>query len=159
MASPNAFSRMDTGHIDFAGWLFRFLTWDGLLPVVILLVPTIIEALLRNRRGPIELAAVALPIAAMLFRYAVGRRHIAHNNCGRRVKQFQYLALCFALFVLVVIDAFMILVHVMPKGAMIANRQEPFFLAGVFSLYLFPMAIAIYPGRTKPLPEVFAPEA
>lgn len=159
MASPIVLLRPDTGHIDFAGWLFRFITWDGLLPVVILVVPTIIEALLPNRRGAIELAAVTLPIAALLFRFAVGRRHISSNNCGRRVRQFQYLALGVGLLVLVLIDAIMILSHVMPKGELFADKRDRFVCAVIFSLYLFLMAIAMYPGRTKPLPEVFAPEA
>lgn len=147
----------NAGPIDFAGWLIRLVTWDGVLPVLILFAPSIVERLIPNR-GAIEIAAVVLPIAFFFWRIATGCRHIDANNCSPAFQKFQVWALVLAVFMLVFFDAMMILSHVMPKGALIANRGDLIIIAVMLSFYLVPISIATYPGRAKPLPSVWRPE-
>jgi len=146
----------NVGQIDFAGWLVRLLTWDGALPVCILVVPSIIERIVPNR-GAIEFAAVALPILFFFVRIVTGCRHIDANNCSRAFQRVQVWALVLAVFILVFFDAIMILSHVMPKGAL--GRGDLVIFAVMLSVYFVPMAVAMYPGRAHPLPEVFRPES
>lgn len=146
------------GQIDFVGWLVRLITWDGVMPVCVIAAPFIIESVLPNRRGAIEIAAVALPIVGFLVRILVGASHIRGNCCGQWLRRIQFCMLWFAVFVLVFVDALLILAHVMPRGALVANRGDRIVLTTMAAIYLFAMAVAMYPGRAKPLPEVFRPE-
>jgi hypothetical protein len=143
------------GQIDFAGWLFRLLTWDGVLPVCILAVPGLIERAVPNR-GAIEFAAVALPTAFFFVRIVKGCHHIDGNHCGPGFQRLQVWALVVGVFVLVFLDAIMILSHVMPRGAL--NGGDFQVMAIMLAIYLIPMAVAMYPGRSKPLSEVWRPK-
>jgi hypothetical protein len=147
----------NVGHIDFSGWLFRLLTWDGVLPIGIILVPFVIGAIFPNHEGAIVIAAVALPIVAFFVRIAVGCRHIDENNCGPIFQRVQVWLLLFGIFVLVFIDAMLMISHVMPRGALLATKEDQIAATIAVSLYLAPMIVAMYPGRAKPLPEVFNP--
>src|SRR4051812_40647542 len=89
---------LSVGHVDFAGWLLRLLTWDGILPACVILTPLLIETVLPNRRGAIELVAVALPIVGFFTRIVVGTRHINRNRCGNRLRGVQRCALCLGVF-------------------------------------------------------------
>jgi hypothetical protein len=70
-------------------WLLRLLTWDGILPVCILAVPSLIEWLLPNS-NVVGLLYVAIAITAFFARIAVGARHIESNNCARIVQNIQF---------------------------------------------------------------------
>ena len=127
-----------------------------MLPIGIALVPYAIEWLLPNRRGAIEIAAVTLPIAAFFARIVAGRRHITANNCSARFRQFQFVVFGFAVFMLVFFDAVLMLSHIMPPGAPGASWTELIVLGTIAMTYLALMAIAMYPGREKPLPEMLS---
>ena len=89
------------GQIDFAAWLLRLFTWDGVLPVCVLVAPSLVEIVLPNRRGAIEIIAVTLPIAGFFARVVAGTRHIGSNNCGPLLRQLQYSILFLSVFALV----------------------------------------------------------
>jgi len=133
-------------HTTIGTWLLRLITWDSLLPGLVWSVPYVIAALLPGNRGAIEAAAVILPIAALFFRYRVGRRHIASNFCGPLMRRFQVAALCFGIFVMVFFDTVMMLTHVMPKGAAVATINDLIVWMVLYSVYLAPMTFAMYPG-------------
>lgn len=132
--------------------MFRLFTWDGILPFCILLVPSIIERLIPNR-GAIEIAAVSLPIIFFFVRIAIGCRHIDSNHCSPRFQKIQVWTLVFGVFLLVLIDAFLILSHVMPKQA-VNNPKDLMITATIIATYFLAMSVAMYPGRSKPLPDV-----
>ena len=135
-----------------ATWLLRVFAWDGILPVCVLAIPSIIHWALPNNRGIIELTAVTLPIVAFVVRAAVGYRHIAANNCSREVRAVQYSVFYLAIFVFVLVDCVMILSHLIPKGAV--GDGDYLIFSILIGSYLLLMTVAMYPGPPKPLPEV-----
>jgi hypothetical protein len=143
MSDPN-----DVPRVEYTVWILRLVAWDGLLPCVVLLSPRLVEFLLPNRRGAIELTGVILPIAGFFFRVYVGRRHISSNHCSKGVRRFQLVGLGFGIFALFVIDAVVILAHVMPRGALFAHRSDVIVWCIFAGVYLAAMAAAMYPGRT-----------
>lgn len=131
------------------------LTWDGVLPLSILFVPPLVEAAIPNR-GALELLAVALPITFFFWRIVAGCRRIDANHCSARFQKLQVWSLVLAVFLLVFFDAMTILLQAMPKGAL--DREDFTILSVMLVIYLIPMAIAMYPGRSQPLPEVWRPD-
>jgi hypothetical protein len=133
--------------VHVGSWLIRLIAWDGLLPGAICAAPFIIRFLVPNSRTAIEFTAVVLPIAAFFARYQAGRRLILLNNCGLILRRFQYGAFYVGIFLLVLIEAVIVLTHVMPKGALFAATEDLIVWAVLYSSYLTAMAVAMYPGR------------
>jgi len=102
-----------------------------------------------HSRAAIELTAVALAVVAFLVRYRVGKRYISSNNCGTIVRLFQLAVFCIGILVLVVIDAVMVLTHVMPRGAAFATTGDLIVWAALYGTYVAAMAFAMYPGSRK----------
>ena len=130
------------------------LTWDGVLPIGVLLVPSFIQWIAPNNRGVLEITSVVLPILAFFLRAVVGGRHKAANNCSLRFRRLQFTAFGIGIFVLVFLDAVIILSHLMPRGAF--SSGDVVVLAILAAVYVGCMAIAMYPGRTNTLPEVIS---
>lgn len=133
-------------HIDCASWLRRVVTWDGLLPVVISLVPSVIEFLFPNGRGAIEITAVVLPIAGVLLRFQAGMHHISSNRCSSLVRGVQVAVFMVGILPLVLFDCFMILSHVMPAGGPMP-AEDVIGWSLLLTIYFGAMVIAMYPGR------------
>jgi hypothetical protein len=131
---------------SISSWLIRLIAWDGVLPVAILSAPFLVRWLIPDNRSAIELTAVVLPLVAFFVRYQVGRRHIASNDCGPVVRRVQVVVLCLGIFVLVLIDAVMVLCHVMPKGAAFTTTTDLIVWMVLYAIYLAAMALAMYPG-------------
>jgi hypothetical protein len=140
---------MAIGHVSYRKWLFRLLAWDGLLPACIAFAPIAVELIHPHNRGAIEITSVTLPVAAFLLRVRAGKRHIDSNQCSGLVRCFQFCALGLAIVPLILIDCFIILSHLMPKGAPFA-RNEWLVWPILLGFYLTLMAVAMYPGRTPP---------
>lgn len=140
--------------VNYRTWFFRVITWDGLLPACILLAPTVAELLLPHNRGLIEFMAVATPIVAFFARIRAGKHHIASNHCTRVVRAIQFCVFCLGLFPLVLIDAVVILSHVMPAGALFAAKEDRIVFVALVSIYLAAMLIAMYPGRAEAIADV-----
>src|SRR5436190_8924617 len=105
---------MPAGPIRFGRWLFRLFAWDSLLPVIVALIPGVIEWLFPNRQGFIEAIAVVLPIVAFFVRLRAGRRHIFKNNCTRAFRSFQFVAFFLGIFLLALLDCVIVLSYIMP---------------------------------------------
>jgi hypothetical protein len=139
---------MFVGRIDYWTWFVRLMTWDGVLPLVLGLVPLAVGVAIPNCRGAMETTAVALPVAAFLMRSWAGLWFIRTNNCCAKTREFQGVAFAIALFLLLFFDAISILAHVMPSGAVFATWLGFFVFMALFqAMYLGLMAIALYPGR------------
>jgi hypothetical protein len=105
-------------------WVIRIVKWDGVLPGIVWTAPLLVQFLLPNRRGPVEIVAVVLPILAFFVRFKVGSQHIAANNCQTGMRRLQIASLCIGILILALIDAVMILTHIMPKGAAFATMGD-----------------------------------
>lgn len=125
--------------------VIRMVSWDGMLPALIWSSPLVLRLLLPDQPIAIEAAAIILPMAAFFLRFRVGKRHIATNACGTVMRGFQLVMLCIGIFLLVLIDAVMILAHIVPEGVAI-NTTDKLVFAGLYLSYLSAMALAMYPG-------------
>lgn len=137
---------MPAGPIRFGKWLFRLFAWDSLLPVVVVLIPALVESLFPNRQGFIETIAIVLPIVAFFIRLRAGRRHIVKNNCTRAFRSVQFIAFFLAIFILALLDGVIVLSYIMPAGALFAGDDNIIF-AWMAGIYLALMTFAMYPGR------------
>lgn len=147
-----AYSRGPTarkGRLDVASWLLTVVAWDGFLPALVLLLPTLIEVVIPNNRGAIEITAVLLPITAFFLRFLFGKRHIASNHCGIMVQRVQFVVFVVGIIVLALIECVVVLTHIMPKGFIWAHGSDRIVWAVLASTYLISMIIAMYPGRMK----------
>ncbi len=135
--------------LSIGSWMLRLITWDGVAPAFVWSTPFFIRSVISNCRIAIELTAVVLPIIAFFIRYHVGRRHISSNNCGAIMRSLQVAALCAGILVLVLIDAVMILTHVMPRGAAFAATSDLIIWAVLYAVYLSAMTFALYPGSSR----------
>ena len=54
--------------MSLSNWILRLITWDGLLPAFVWLIPYVVGILFPNMPGMIEFFGVAVPIAAFLIR-------------------------------------------------------------------------------------------
>jgi hypothetical protein len=136
------------GHVDYVGWFLRLLGWDIVLTAFVAIVPVVFTLVLPGNANAIEMIAVPLPIGAFILRACSGWRHIQANGCDIEMRQQQTSAFMLALVMLVVFDTMMILSHIMPAPAPLA-QIDYFIYGGLFLLYLGMMAYAMYPGRVK----------
>jgi hypothetical protein len=132
-------------------WMIRVIAWDGILPIVIWLLPIVMAYLLPpNRRDFIAMPAVIVPIAAFLVRGAVGFRYISQNHCGKYLRICQGIVFAVAIFLMVFVDCFGMLMHALPAGAPPPQPHEwqvVFVVFGTaFLIYLAAMTFAMYPG-------------
>jgi hypothetical protein len=132
--------------VDFVSWVLRVLTWDSLLPACVILFPTAIAFLLPNNRGAIEITGVVLPIAGFVLRVRAGRRQITSNHCAATMRHVQLGSFVVGILILTLIDAVLVLSHVMPQGALFADKTDRVVWAILFFVYLASMSIAMYPG-------------
>ena len=145
-------SEVSSGHVDFSRWLFRLLTWDGVLPFCMILIPQAARLLFPNNGLVIVLLAVGVPIAALFLRIRAGCQHIDENNCGPTFQKVQVWSMVFGAFVLVLIDAMLIVMHEMGAGAFLATQGDRIVVGSMVLTYLTAMAVAMYPGRSQSLP-------
>ena len=145
---------MTIQRVNYLSWLLKLVSFDGVRPVVVLLMPTVVDQLFPNRRGAMEFTAVTVPIFAFFIRFFVAKRHIFSNQCTGLVRGLQLIALCLAILVLLLIDSLMILAHGMAKRAMFATNTDLVVWAVLIALYFTCMAFAMFPGRTEVLTTV-----
>lgn len=129
--------------VDYARWLLTLVCWDGLLPLLVLASPYLLDALTPNRDAR-EFFEVIVPTAACIVRLLVGIRHIRVNRTGSIVRASQYAVFVFAVLILCSIDAVVILEKGFPPPQ---DAIELLAVMAVASIYLALMAFALYPGR------------
>ena len=133
------------GPVDIAAWAIRVAAWDGLLPILVLMAPILIDTLLPNNRFLSDFIGGGLPIVVFIIRLIVGMRHIWSNGCSKPVRELQTGLLWVAVFLLVFVDTMLIISHQIP-GALIDPFDQQAVLV-VVSIYLPCLAVAMYPGR------------
>ncbi len=137
--------------MSLISWMLRLITWDGLLPAFVWLIPFFAEMLFPNTPSVIELIGVGVPIAAFLIRLYVGQRFISSNHCGTVMRTFQLGVFFIGILVLVCIDSMMILAQSGPGGVQMATRTDLIVFLSLFTFYFLSMAFSMYPGYEKSL--------
>ena len=132
--------------MSLSNWILRLITWDGLLPAFVWLIPYVVGILFPNMPGMIEFFGVAVPIAAFLIRLYVGQRFISSNHCGTVMRALQLGVFFIGILVLVCIDSMMILAHAGPGGVRMATRTDLIVIVVSFAIYFMSMAFSMYPG-------------
>ena len=100
-------------------WFGRVLAFDGILPLVIWFAPWLVSIVLPNRPGVIEVLSVFLPVMGFLVRYITGRSLIRANECSQQFRLVQNVLLGLGLVLLALIDCVVVLIYVMPRGALL----------------------------------------
>jgi hypothetical protein len=140
---------MGTARVNRWLWLHRVLGWDGVLPLSVVFLPALVGAVMPNKIDAVCFVAVAVPIVALLIRYAIGRRTIASNRVGPVVRACQYCVFTTAIVVLALVDFVVVLLH-LPGTAV---KDQLFYVLGaVYALYLVAMSFAMFPGWTEAPP-------
>ena len=132
------------GRIDYGLWFWRVVVSDLPLLFLVWSLPGALEVLLPNDPNAVLQVAIWAPLAAFLLRGFAGRRQIRQNHLSRFVQAGQFLALVIGIVALMLIDFTMVLMHRM--GNNLADSAQFYLLLS--PIYLVPMAIAMYPGRT-----------
>ena len=132
--------------MKYLRWLLRIATWDGLLPICVAFAPLGIKLAFPGLRGAVEITAVVLPISAFFFRVKIGLRHFVANRHVWIVRMLQAATFTMAIFLLVFLECFVILSHIMPAGALFVAKEDRVVGAMLYSLYLGSMAFALFPG-------------
>ena len=114
------------------------------MPAAIWLTPLVIRFIVPQRPAIVEVLAVVLPIVAFFVRANAGVWYINTNRFGRVLRSIQFVALGCAILFYAVVDAVVILTHVMPKGALTDADLRILFY--VYAFYLTCMGLALYPG-------------
>jgi hypothetical protein len=135
-----------TKHLSYSSWLLRVIAWDGLMPIGVALIPTVIKILTPNR-GVLEITAIVTPVMMFVLRLIVGKNHIARNHCSEAVRSIQVCVFFVGIFVLAFVEGVVILSHLMPNGTF--KSEDLVVFAVLVSVYLTSMIIAMYPGRVS----------
>jgi hypothetical protein len=141
---------MSHDRLNVSNWIIRVLTWDTILPLILIAVPHTVHWLFPQAGKVIEVLGVLLPIVAFFVRLPIGLRHIADNHCPPWLRAIQQVALFLGIFGLVIVDAALILqIKVLEENGRFAMLI--IFSVVTFCLYLPCMVLAMYPGY-EPVP-------
>ena len=143
--------------INYGAWLWRVFTWDGVIALALMAAPLVLQQVLRED-GEIDnrddreamLAAIFIPIGALLLRFWIGSRHLALNRCGDRFLQFQSFCFFAGLFAMLLGECIVLSVHdMLPPGDFVIPLVM---ILPFYAVYLACMTVAMYPGR-EPISE------
>jgi hypothetical protein len=124
-------------------WLIRLLTWDGLLPVAIWLVPLAVRSAFPRNRDVTEAVGIVLPILVLFARFGYGCVIITTNSCNSWFRFAQLLTLCAAILGMMLLEVLLMMSHEAHPMTLRDLRG----IAMLIGVYLVMMAFATYPGR------------
>ena len=132
--------------VDYLQWLLTVICWDGLLPLCVVVLPLAVKFFWPNNWGVIAIIAGVLPVVFFLVRLAIGYEHIRKHQVPEALRLVQYTLFFTALFLLALIEGFVVLMQFVPGGAV--GNVDHFITLMLFLIYLLAMVIAFYPGPT-----------
>ncbi|MBI3861596.1 MAG: hypothetical protein HY290_06845 [Planctomycetia bacterium] len=135
--------------VAYSAWIAAVFGWDGVLPLVVLALPTLLMGAFPGNFWVMELTTVILPVAAVILRGAIGWRAIARNHCSESFRRVQQNAFVFAVGMLFLFDVTTVLMQVLKKGALVWGPENLTALVVGAPVYLTLMSIAMYPGRSR----------
>lgn len=134
--------------VNHRAWLTHLMFWDVLLPLSVSTVPWLVHWWFQNAHA-IEAIAVVMPIVAFLTRMNVGGRRITYNRCGAFLKCLQFVVFGVAALLLIGVEALLVLMLLIPMGAMQPTETDLIILSSIAVGYLLIMTFATFPGRTR----------
>ena len=126
-------------------WLKELLCWDGLLPCVIWGVPWVLSTLFPNQRGPIEVCAIILPIVGVFVRLIRGMVLIGQTSKTWYRWLSRFVCFLLGITVLCVLDAFVILLNIMPPMPPPKDAWDFAAMALPFAIYFVLVGYALFP--------------
>lgn len=139
--------------VNYRAWLLRVVVWDGVIAVLLMLAPLVLQRMLikdgQNDENERMLWVVFIPIGAFLLRWLIGGRHLDKNHCSPNFRQFQTFCFFGGLVTMLLGDCLVLSLHDMIPAD---QAFVPFImLTPFYTIYLLCMLIAMYPGR-EPIP-------
>lgn len=144
---------MKRGRLDVSKWVMQVLCWDGLLPVIMLLLPWVIGRLDAGANEWFEFLPILICIAGIFVRLYSGIRIISRNDLTPGEQQGQRFFLLFGAMILAVIETSILAIATLPAAMRPQpDKKEVIILSWLYLAYLICLTIAMYPGR-KPIIE------
>jgi hypothetical protein len=139
--------------INYRAWMLRVVVWDGVIAVLLMLAPLVLQRMLikdgQNDENERMMWVVFIPIGAFLLRWLIGGRHLDTNHCSPNFRQFQTFCFFLGLGMMLFGDCLVLSLHDMLPAD---QALVPFLmLMPFYAIYLVCMIIAMYPGR-EPIP-------
>ena len=125
-------------------WALRLLALDGALPVVVVILPHVVQHAFPKVPHALPMFATLVLAIGCVYRFYAGRHHILTNQCGRVFRIVQTVALIFGIVLIVFNDCLIMVLKTMPGDAL---SREFGLMVFVYVVYLLSMAFALYPGR------------
>ena len=134
-------------------WGLRLLALDGALPLVVVILPQLVQRFAPKNPDAIILFATLVLAIGCIYRFYSGRRHILTNGCGPVFRIVQTCSLTFGVTTMVLYDC---LIMIQPTLLGNGLLREAGVLAFFYCIYLACMIVALYPGmisteKTKPV--------
>jgi hypothetical protein len=122
-------------------WALSLFCWDGILPFTVIAISVALKLLVPKLEILHIFAIVVVPIAAFFVRLAIGNKHF------QRVQHYGWQMVLFALaiFFLVSVDAFFIIIQVFPQQL---EAGDWLTLGGLYLVYLLVVGVALFPLRS-----------
>ena len=131
--------------VNILRWVLLLLTWDGILPLVMVLTLWVTRLIWPGDMMARDFAVVLIIILGLFVRVIVGLSHIRDNDCSAFMKRWQKRVLYLMAFFLLLMDALLTEIEFnarMPKG-------DAIFLLVSAVIYLSCMAFVLFPGRKQ----------
>ena len=126
--------------------VLRMLAWDGLLPLVVLVVPYLVRLVLPQFPDAIVVAAIVVSIVAFFLRVYIGCCYICANQCGKWLRRFQLLTLNLGVFTLMFVETLVMVLQDLPGNANVGIGLL-IVLAPFYAFYIACMLITLYSGE------------
>lgn len=134
-------------------WLISALAWDGLLPVLIGIIPIVVSVLIPNDPVVGIFTCILLPMFAAFFRASIAQWQL-QRLCFGETPIGRQILLALAIVSLMISEAILSMLVMAPK-----NEKVPmgiwWTLGGSYALYLASILIALSPMPLAPATEGF----
>ncbi|SFJ17460.1 hypothetical protein [Planctomicrobium piriforme] len=124
-------------------WMSRA-GWDGILPLVIVIVPTAIRALLPRQDVPEILCVILMPLAALLWRAHAGAIEI-RRICDGRLPALRQCGLAIAIILLMLFEFLATITVFSPQ---LLWEMWPT-IVGLYAMYFLTITVTLAPTRHR----------
>src|SRR6478735_1196344 len=93
LSAAQATTEAPPTRINYRGWFLRVVVWDGVIALLLMLAPLVLQQALKkdgqNDEEELAMFVIFIPIGAFLLRWFIGARHLDKNRCSLNFRQFQ----------------------------------------------------------------------
>lgn len=139
---------MKRDRLNISKWALQVLCWDGLLPVIILLLAWGLGTVDANASGWFDFLPILICLVGIFARLYSGIRIISQNHLTSGEQQGQRFFLLFGAMILAVMETCLLVTATLPAAAPPQpDRNELVILSWLYLAYFICLTIAMYPGR------------